>query len=165
MRDIVFRHTNIVCKHWRSLAAFYQEVFDCRPAGPIRSFSGVVVSEGTGTPNAVIRGIHLRLPGVGRKGPTLEIFEYDEVIQTENKKPNREGYAHIAFETGNVSKLCAKVIEAGGAFAGKIVKQNVEGVGVVEFAYVRDPEGNLIEIQSWSQAPKDTFFIEQPPFL
>jgi hypothetical protein len=42
------------------------------------------------------------------------------------------------------------VIEAGGSAHGAIVSTNVEGVGLLTFTYARDPEGNLIELQSWN---------------
>ena len=32
---------------------------------------------------------------------------------------------------------------------GKLVRQEVEGVGVCTFVYVRDPDRNIIEIQMW----------------
>jgi hypothetical protein len=42
------------------------------------------------------------------------------------------------------------VLEAGGGPVGEIVSLEVEGSGHVTFAYVRDPEGNIVELQSWS---------------
>lgn len=41
------------------------------------------------------------------------------------------------------------VITAGGAARGNVVTRAVEGVGTLTFTYARDPEGNLLELQSW----------------
>jgi len=30
-----------------------------------------------------------------------------------------------------------------------VTRKEVEGVGLLAFVYFRDPEGNIIEIQSW----------------
>jgi len=30
-----------------------------------------------------------------------------------------------------------------------VVKQEIAGVGVITFTYASDPEGNILEIQSW----------------
>ena len=35
----------------------------------------------------------------------------------------------------------------GGGTVGEVVKVDLPGVGRLEFAYMRDPEGNVIEIQ------------------
>lgn len=43
----------------------------------------------------------------------------------------------------------AVVVAAGGAAHGKVVTRDIPGAGRVTFAYVRDPEGNLVELQSW----------------
>ena len=34
--------------------------------------------------------------------------------------------------------------------AGEIVEKNVPVAGLLTFTYVRDPEGNIIELQNWS---------------
>ena len=43
----------------------------------VRDLSGEWLDRATGLKNAHIKGIHLRLPGYGEGGPTLEIFQYD----------------------------------------------------------------------------------------
>src|SRR6185312_4186764 len=76
IRNARYVHTNVVARDWRALARFYQEVFGCRPVGPERHLSGAELEAGTGIAGARIDGVHLRLPGGGDAGPTLEIFEY-----------------------------------------------------------------------------------------
>ena len=74
-----YAHTNIVCRDWRALSRFYIEVFDCQPVPPERDLKGAWLDRATGLRNAHLTGQHLRLPGFGEHGPTLEIFQYDEM--------------------------------------------------------------------------------------
>ena len=69
-------HTNLIARDWRALAAFYRSVFGCVDVPPERDYSGPGLEAGTGVSGAALRGIHLRLPGNGADGPTLEIFTY-----------------------------------------------------------------------------------------
>jgi len=69
-------HTNAVARDFRALAQFYEKVFGCIPVPPERNYSGPELESGTGIPGAALRGLHLRLPGVGADGPTLEVFQY-----------------------------------------------------------------------------------------
>ena len=61
-------------------------------------------------------------------------------------------WGHIAFAVSSVPDALAAVIANGGAAVGEVVTLPVAGVGRVTFVYARDPEGNIIELQSWEQA-------------
>jgi catechol 2,3-dioxygenase-like lactoylglutathione lyase family enzyme len=145
-----YKHTNLIARDWKRLSRFYQEVFGCSPIPPERSLSGKWLEEGTGVPNATLCGEHLRLPGCGDSGPTLEIFQYSQLQEKPEPVANRLGYGHLAFEVPNVLDAIQEVQKAGGSLHGKCVSKEVPGVGILTFAYVRDPEDNLIELQSWS---------------
>src|SRR6266704_2190239 len=95
---IRYAHTNLIAKDWRSLARFYIEVFGGEPAGPERDQRGTWLDQATGLQGAHLQGIHLRLPGHGNRGPTLEIFTYDETLERPHPVANRAGYGHVAFE-------------------------------------------------------------------
>ena len=43
------------------------------------------------------------------------------------------------------------VLTAGGGSIGELVSLPVPGAGTVTFVYLTDPEGNIIELQSWSR--------------
>ena len=75
--DARFVHTSIVAREWRGLARLYQHVSGCIPISPERDLDGQWLTSATGVPEARIQGIHLRLPGHGDEGPTLEIFRYN----------------------------------------------------------------------------------------
>jgi predicted enzyme related to lactoylglutathione lyase len=144
-----YAHTNIIAEDWRALAAFYQEVFDCAFVPPQRDQSGQWLEDGTGVKGAHLIGVHLRLPGHGESGPTLEIYSYVDMEEKPLPAANRKGLGHLAFAVDNVAKIVADVIEGGGGVLGQVVTRNVPGVGRITFAYVTDPEGNIIEVQKW----------------
>ena len=146
-----FAHTNIVAQDWKRLAEFYQQVFSCVPVPPERNLSGQWVEDATSVPGAQIRGAHLRLPGYGEGGPTLEIFQYNRQEERPTTAINRPGLAHIAFVVDDVQAARDAVIAAGGKEWGKMVSVEIPGAGSITFVYVTDPEGNIIELQRWSR--------------
>jgi predicted enzyme related to lactoylglutathione lyase len=140
-------HTNIVAKDWRELSRFYREVFGCTPVLPERDLSGQWLDRATGVEGVRIRGVHLRLPGHGENGPTIEIFQYNDQPEIPETFPNRLGLGHLAFAVEDVEAVKEAVLEAGGGMVGEVVKVEIPGVGSIEFAYLTDPEGNIIEVQ------------------
>ncbi|MBN1855762.1 MAG: VOC family protein [Dehalococcoidia bacterium] len=151
--DARYTHTNLVARDWRRLAAFYEELFGCVPVPPERDLSGEWLSRATGVTDAAIRGVHLRLPGYGDDGPTLEIFQYSEVVGCACPAANRQGYGHIAFAVNDVAAAAGEVVRYGGSLIGEVVTRDMPGIGVLVFAYAADPEGNIIELQQWSGEP------------
>jgi len=146
-----FVHTNIVARDWKRLALFYEQVFGCIPVPPERRLSGQWLERGTGVPDARIEGIHLRLPGLGDDGPTLEIFQYKRQEKRPETAINRPGFAHIAFSVDDVEAARQAVIEAGGGTIGEVVSVEIPGAGEITFVYLTDPEGNIIELQHWPE--------------
>lgn len=142
-------HTNMIAKDPDKLIAFYKEVFHCKSIGEERDLKGEWLDRMTGIKNAHIVGEHLLLPGYGEDHPTLEIFSYDEVRDTIIGEVNRPGIAHIAFEVDNVENTLELMIRAGGSPVGEIVTAEYPNGMEAVFVYARDPEGNIIELQSW----------------
>ena len=145
-----YRHTNIVAEDWRKLADFYQQVLGCDRVPPERASCGEWVERSTGVSGAEVRGIHLRLPGFGDDGPTLEIFEYNRAEEGLETAINRLGFAHIAFEVDDVEAARDEVLAAGGGCVGDLVTAEIAGAGTITFVYMTDPEGNIIELQNWA---------------
>jgi len=146
-------HTNLIAADWQALARFYEEVFGCVRVPPERDLAGPAMAAGTGLPAAHLRGVHLRLPSHGEAGPTLEIFTYDSLADGGRRPPiavNRPGFGHLAFSVADVAAAAAAVLAAGGQPVGEIVTVAVPGGGRVTWCYVTDPEGNVLELQSWS---------------
>lgn len=146
-----YAHTNIISKDWKRLSEFYIKVFGCKIVPPIRNQEGSWLSEGTGVKHAKLQGAHLLLPGYGENGPTLEIYQYNTIEQQEPVAPNQRGFGHIAFEVEDVALKLKEIKENGGEAYGKLTNRIIEGVGRITFIYVRDPDGNLIELQSWDK--------------
>jgi len=144
-----YTHTNLIAKDWKRLLAFYQEVFGCIPVPPERDLSGDWLDRATGLAVARIRGVHLRLPGYGDDGPTLELFQYDDMPEHPAVAPNTPGFSHIAFAVDDVREVARNVLAQGGSAVGELTVREIEGVGVVTFQYLADPEGNIIEVQNW----------------
>jgi predicted enzyme related to lactoylglutathione lyase len=149
--DIKYVHTNIISDDWEKLARFYETVFGCKRVLPERDMSGSWIEDGTGVPNAHVRGAHLRLPGYGDNGPTLEIFQYNIGIHGNRMKINETGLAHIAFLVEDVKKTLEEVMVNGGSQLGKIVTKDIADVGILTFVYARDPDDNIVELQNWKK--------------
>jgi glyoxylase I family protein len=148
---IRYVHTNLVAMDWKRLAGFYRDVFGCTPVLPERDLSGDWIDRATGLSGVRIRGIHLRLPGHGESGPTLEIFSYDEMPGRPDALANTPGIGHIAFAVEDVAAMAERVFAAGGTAVGERVEKPVPGVGLLTFQYLRDPEGNILELQRWQK--------------
>lgn len=148
--NIKYAHTNIIANDWKRLAKFYIEVFGCRPIYPERNLSGEWLDKLTLLEQVTIKGIHLYLPGY-ENGPTLEIFEYSPADKSNKQQLiNSKGFGHIAFQVDDVEKILNKVIEHGGTRFTKIVNQEYpELKSFLTVTYVKDPEGNFIELQNW----------------
>jgi len=147
---IRYVHTNLIARNWQALAAFYVQVLGCTPVPPERDLSGEWFDDATGIRRAHAAGLHLRLPGHGETGPTLEIFSYDGQTPRPSVMPDTPGLGHLAFLVDDVAALAEAVLAAGGTAVGKRVSHEVPGVGLLTFQYLRDPEGNILELQSWT---------------
>lgn len=145
-----YGHTNLIARDWQRLAKFYCDVFGCRPVPPERHYKGSDLERGTGVRGTELHGIHLRLPGYDERGPTLEIYNYTVMEDGQRPAVNRPGFGHIAFSVQNVQEALDIVLRAGGEAIGDIVTLQIATGAKVTWCYVRDPEGNIVELQSWS---------------
>jgi predicted enzyme related to lactoylglutathione lyase/NTP pyrophosphatase (non-canonical NTP hydrolase) len=142
-------HTNLVATDWQRLVQFYTQVFGCVPVPPERDLSGAWLDEAVSIPDVHIRGMHLRLPGYGDAGPTLEIFQYSPDLPHATPAANRPGFGHIAFAVDDVEAAREAVLAAGGGDVGKVIHREIPGVGHITFVYMTDPEGTILELQRW----------------
>jgi predicted enzyme related to lactoylglutathione lyase len=143
-----YSHTNIVARDPERLADFYETVFECE-RDVERYLSGDWLARGMGLPGAKLHVIHLRLPGQGAGGPTLELFGVADAQLDGPSPPNRTGLMHMAFAVADIRATLARLLESGGEPLGDISEADLEGVGRVEFMYGRDPEGNIVELQEY----------------
>ena len=114
IQEARYVHTNIIAHDWQALSRFYQQVFGCTPVPPERHLRGSELERGTGIPKSELHGMHLRLPGCGDDGPTLEIFSYTVQADEVPAAVNRPGFAHIAFSVPDVGQARKQVLDSGG---------------------------------------------------
>jgi predicted enzyme related to lactoylglutathione lyase len=146
---IRYAHTNIVAENYKKLAEFYMQALGCEIALPDSTLSGEWLERGIGITGAVIKGMTLTLPGYDKKGPTMEIFQYNEMQK--NQQPpaaNRQGFGHIAFYVDDVLSVTEKIVAAGGKRLGEIAEKSFKS-GTLTFTYTTDPEGNIVELLKW----------------
>jgi catechol 2,3-dioxygenase-like lactoylglutathione lyase family enzyme len=77
------------------------------------------------------------------------VFSYDQLEPRLPAAANRPGFGHIAFEVEDVPAARKEVSAARGKPVGQIVTLTTATGGMVTWCYVTDPEGNMIELQSW----------------
>jgi catechol 2,3-dioxygenase-like lactoylglutathione lyase family enzyme len=138
-----YAHTNLIAEDWRRLADFYATVFGCVPVTKEYNVRHETLDAGVRIAGAHLRGLHMRLPGCGDDGPTIEIFNYTSLEGRAKTAANRPGYGHIAFKVTDIAEARKAVIAAGGREFGEVV--TLPG-GLTTWCYVTDPEGNLIEL-------------------
>ena len=147
-----FGHVNVTSPDWRRLAAFYTDVFGCEYVPPERDIRSAVLDAATGLRDAHLTGAHLRLPGHGASGPTIEIFSYDELAPNPGAEVARVGWGHVAFQVPDVPAAVDAVLAAGGGRVGEIVTTATADGRRVTWCYTTDPDGNILELQAWSAA-------------
>lgn len=152
IEDVRFGHVNVTSRDWRRLAAFYTEVFGCELVPPERDIRSADLDAATGLHDAHLTGAHLRLPGHGPTGPTIEIFSYEELSGHPGPRVDRPGWGHIAFQVPDVPAALAAVAAAGGAELGSVITTRTADGRQVTWVYATDPDGNIIELQAWSTA-------------
>lgn len=145
-----YAHVNIIATNWKRLCGFYEQVFDCEPVSTERDHHGPKIDALTAIPNVRVQGRHLRVPGHGENGPTIEIFTFSENAPNQPKPLNRPGFAHLAFEVDDLDTTRAKVKELGGDDYGELVTIEIAGAGSLNLLYMTDPEGNIVELQKWN---------------
>ncbi len=147
---IHYSHTNLIARDAGKLIDFYKTALDCRSIGETRDLSGGWLDQLTGIPSAHIVGEHLVLPGYDEHGPTLEIFSYDHVQGAPSGAVNAAGFAHIAFAVDDVPAALERVLACGGGTVGDLVQKTYADGRTICVVYATDPEGNILELQSWS---------------
>lgn len=62
---------------------------------------------------------------------------------------NRPGFAHLAFSVPSVPHARKQILLSGGSAVGEVVTIAISAEARVTWCYVTDPEGNILELQSW----------------
>jgi catechol 2,3-dioxygenase-like lactoylglutathione lyase family enzyme len=145
-----FGHVNLTGPDWRRLAAFYQDVFGMEIVPPERDIRSADLDAATRVHDAHLTGAHLRLPGLGPDGPTLEVYQYDAVEPGREPRVDRAGWGHVAFQVSDVPAALAAFVAAGGSRFGDVITTTTKTGARVTWCYAADPDGNLVELQAWT---------------
>jgi catechol 2,3-dioxygenase-like lactoylglutathione lyase family enzyme len=146
-----FGHVNVTGADWRRLATFYEDLFGCELVPPERDYHGPDLEAATGVMGAHLTGAHLRLPGHGPMGPTIEIYQYETVQPGAGPRVDRAGWGHVAFQVPDVPAALRAVIAGGGARVGDVITSTTADGRRVTWCYATDPDGNIVELQAWSE--------------
>lgn len=141
-----FGHVSIVARDTDRLADFYKSVFGCEDTVSRWTMSGERISKGNGVPDSEIYAAWLSLPGV--EGPFLEIFQYKTIEERPTPPVNQPGYGHICFQVDDIHAVVSAVVAAGGARVGEVTDLGAPEAPVL-CVYVRDPEGNVVELEQY----------------
>ena len=60
-------------------------------------------------------------------------------------------FSHLAFSVDDVQATAQQVLDHGGTAVGDLTVREITEVGVITFQYLTDPEGNILEVQSWQK--------------
>lgn len=75
------------------------------------------------------------------KGGVIEIFEFSEKEEGQKVIWNRNGITHLTLDVNHVEKWYCKLREKGVSFFSE-----PQRTGAVEWVFLQDPDGNLIEL-------------------
>ncbi|HEX6221556.1 MAG TPA: VOC family protein [Acidimicrobiia bacterium] len=138
-----FDQTKFLADDVEALARFYLDALDCETVVASQEVEAAV-SRAVGVPDATITLTILRLPGRGEHGPVLELYS------VEGPRPDgwdyTSGQGQIAFEVDDLEAAIGRVIAAGGGQLGEVVEWTAPSGAVARFVYLRDPEGNIIDL-------------------
>ena len=140
-----FDQVKILSRDLEALARFYEEALDCEViVRPLSTDS--VVARGVGVPGGTVTLCTLRLPGRGGRGPVLELYSVD------GDRPEGWDYlpgnGQLAFHVDDLESAIGRVLAAGGSQLGEVVEWQGPSGATARFVYLRDPEGNIIDLYS-----------------
>lgn len=131
-----------------ALATFYEEALGCVTVVPVLDIADEAVARAAGVPGAHMRLTILRLPGRGDHGPVLELYSVSGGERAEGWH-YQPGQGQLALEVDDLETSVGRVIAAGGDNLGEVVQWESPSGTVARFVYLRDPEGNIIDL--WSK--------------
>ncbi|MFF0789359.1 VOC family protein [Streptomyces spiralis] len=138
-------HVAVVTRDIDRMTAFYRELFGARVVKELR-LTTPVFGEGVGVPGARARTVHLRIPGADT---VVELTMYDRHRATgdERAPANTPGLRHLALRTTGIEAAEAELRAWGAEIVGGPVEVDEPAAARgTRFLYVRDPEGNLVEL-------------------
>ena len=137
-------HVSLTARDADSLAQFYRDAFGLVDRRPPKQLTGQAVARGNGLPGVDILSLWLCVPEKPR--PFLEILGYTPSEQGDPRAVNAIGWGHIALEVVDLRATVDEVLRLGGRLQGEITTLGGPD-RTFEVVYVRDPEGNVVELE------------------
>ncbi|WP_050773056.1 VOC family protein [Roseobacter sp. SK209-2-6] len=139
-----FSHISLTAHNLDLLSEFYQNALGYRVKRAKRYVGGSAVSQGNGLPDV---GFHSVWLGFNEsQDVSLEILQFDRSKRTEAPRVNQTGLGHVAFSVEDLDQTLTAILAAGGSKQGEPVNLGSEKSPCL-CVYMRDPEGNLIELE------------------
>jgi len=139
------RHIAIIVRSMDAMLPFYQDILGFR----IKRDSIIDSPEfqkGMGLPGASARCVHLSLPD---STIDLELLEFARPDKRKREDPavNDFGFRHIALVVNNLEATVAELKQKGVAFLSPPIRfETPREIRGFRFVYLKDPEGNFIEL-------------------
>ena len=140
-----YAHINIIARDWRRICEFYEKVFDCEPWSSERDHHGPHIDALTNMPGLRVQGRHLRVPGHGPNGPTIEIFTCSENGEDYPRSLNRPGFAHLAFEVDDIESEILRLKKEGFNVLDETPKKGADNK-LICFVHPKSTKHVLIEL-------------------
>lgn len=143
-----FDQVKILARDPEGLADFYKQALGCVTVVPLQDIEDDAVARAAGVPDADLKLMILRLPGRGEHGPVLELYSVSGKRPSE--WPYQPGQSQLAFEVDDLELAMGRVGGAGGNKLGDVVEWEAPSGATARFVYMRDPEGNIIDL--WTKS-------------
>lgn len=155
-RAMKFHHLKLLALDIYGLAEFYREALGCETVMEPTEIDDPGVGRAIGSPGSRILLTFLRLPAYEAAGPLLEIYTFGGKEDRE-RWPFRPGQAHLSFQVEDLDAAAELFTDSGGDFLGQIAEWSPPGGGArVRFVYLRDPEGNLVDLAARAKSVVET---------
>lgn len=145
--SVRFDQVKFLVRDPQALADFYEQALGCETVVPLLNVEDEAVARVLGVPDADVALTVLRLPGRGEHGPVLELYSVS------GDRPDdwhyQPGQGQLAFEVDDLESAMGRVGGAGGNKLGDVVEWQAPSGATARFVYMRDPEGNIIDL--WSK--------------
>ncbi|ENP5333418.1 VOC family protein [Salmonella enterica] len=147
------QHVAIIVQDLRVMINYYSVLLDAVKIKDI-VLDSEPFRKGIGVPNAKARTVHLYNKDINL---TIELTQFISPILEENKvflhTVNRIGYGHLSFEVSDIIEVY-KHLEMNRCEVNKVSTEISTIIGDdkrICFAYIRDPEGNIIELINYKE--------------
>lgn len=137
-------HICLVARDAEVLAAFYKTVFACKIKREAKVIPAELVERGTEVKNSDVTSIWLSFADCDR--PFLEILEFGTQPDTKLTTVNTPGFGHLSFQVNDIGSTLESILANGGSQIGELTTLKA-GDADIKILFIRDPEGNILELE------------------